>query len=95
MNSRQTQIEFPDARRDLEEEVLDGELFLRDGKNGEIHCLNGGAAIVWLLCNGEQSTVSIADKVATESGLPKKEVHRNVHEAVKQFDELGLLTIHI
>ncbi len=93
MNSQRTQVEFPNARRDLEEEVLDGELFLRDGKSGDIHCLNGSAAIVWLLCNGEQSTLSIADKVATECGLPRKEVQNNVRDAVRQFTELGLLTI--
>ena len=93
MNSRQTQVAFPDVRRDLEEEVLDGELFLRDGKNGEVHCLDGSAAIVWLLINGEQSTLTIADKIATECGLPQAEVHENVRDAVNQFTELGLLTI--
>lgn len=74
------------------EEMIGKQLFLYEGGGGDtVHCLNGGAAIVWLLCDGERDTVEIARQISDELKLPRDQTLLEVQEAVKQFESLNLL----
>ena len=73
------------------EEVIGEQLFLYDDSSGEVHTLNGGAAAVWLLCDGTRDLKSIANEIAFYFELPGQEVLAQVQEAVGQFQEVGLL----
>ncbi len=73
------------------EEVIGEQLFLCDDSSGEVHMLNGGAAAVWLLCDGTRDLESIANEIASYFELPGQEALDQVQEAVVQFQEVGLL----
>ena len=74
------------------EEMIGKQLFVYEGGGGDtVHCLNGGAAIVWLLCDGERSTAEIARKISDELELPLDQTLLEVQEAVEQFETLNLL----
>ena len=74
------------------EEMIGKQLFLYEGGGGDtVHCLNGGAAIVWLLCDGERDTVEIAKQISDELELPRDQTLLEVQEAVEQFESLNLL----
>ncbi len=83
----------PHPRSDVvdSEEMLGEHLFLYDERTGDIQTLNGGAAVVWLLCDGIRDLPSIANEIASYFELPEQEVLYQVQEAVGQFQELGLL----
>ena len=74
------------------EEMIGKQLFVYEGGGGDtVHCLNGGGAIVWLLCDGERSTAEIARKISDELELPLDQTLLEVQEAVEQFETLNLL----
>ena len=53
MTELKSTVTKPRPRQDIinSEEMIGKQLFLYAGDDGdEIHCLNGGAAIIWLLC---------------------------------------------
>jgi PqqD family protein of HPr-rel-A system len=73
------------------EEVIGDELFLYDNATGAVHTLNSGAAMVWLLCDGQRDEVEISQEIAAANDLPAEQVLPQVREAVAQFRTLGLL----
>ena len=73
------------------EELVGEQLFLYDESLEAVHQLNGGAAIVWLMCDGDQDIGAIAGEIAGAYDLPKQQVLTQVQEAVVQFQSLGLL----
>ena len=73
------------------EELVGQQLFLSDEANGAVLQLNEGAAIVWLLCDGERDVKSIAEEIAGTYSLSEQQVLTQVQEAVAHFQELGLL----
>ena len=74
------------------EEMIGKKLFLYKGGGGDtVHCLNGGAAIVWLLCDGEKDTAEIARQISDEFELSLDQTLLEVQEAVEQFESLNLL----
>ena len=74
------------------EEMIGKQLFVYEGGGGDnVHCLNGGAAIVWLLCDGERNTEEIPRKISDELQLPRDQTLLDVQEAVEQFESLNLL----
>ena len=75
-----------DSERDIGEEV-----FLYDDSSGDVHTLNGGAAVIWLLCDGARDLSSIAREIATTFKLPEQEVLPKVQHTIDEFQELGLL----
>jgi hypothetical protein len=91
--SLQTLSIMPTAREDLEVELIEQELFLHDPRTEEVHCLNSGAAIIWLLCDGTRSARDIATEIATEYGLPEQDVLADVQEMLGRLQALGLFTI--
>ena len=83
----------PRHRTDLvdSEEEIGEELFLYDGNTEEVHILNGGAVLVWFLCDGTRDVAGIAQEMAATFKLPEQEVMHEVQEAIGQFQSLGLL----
>ena len=83
----------PSPKESIEEIDMDDELFLFDDQNpdGPVHTLNSGAALVWLLCDGERDAASISQEIARTYELPEREVITEVQDALARFQSLGLL----
>ena len=75
------------------EELIGQQVFLYAGKEGEVHCLNGGAAIIWLLCDGKRDVEGIASEIASTYGLWERKVLTEVQETLTQFQSLNLLEV--
>lgn len=85
----------PLAKNDVEEVLIDQELFLHDhNSDGAMHCLNSGAALIWFLCDGTLDVTGIAGEIAANFDLPRQQVLTEVQETVAQFQALGLLEHH-
>ncbi len=65
------------------------ELLIYDLERNEAHCLNGIAAVVWDLCDGERTVSEIAQVVAPD--LPADAAETLVWSALDQFAERHLL----
>ena len=90
----QNSITIPLPRSDIfeSEEMIGKQQLLYENSDGdEIHCLNGGAAIIWLLCDGVRGVEEIAREIAKEFSLPQDEALAQVNDAVAQFQSLNLL----
>lgn len=84
----------PKPRGGLAEEWVGQEVFLYDPSNGaEVHCLNSGAALVWLMCDGEREVGAIAAELAQEFGLQAAQTLAEVQGAVEQLAELELVEV--
>lgn len=83
----------PRPKEDLveSEELVGQQLFLYDEAINAVHQLNEGAAIVWLLCDGDRDVKSIAEEIAETYSLSEQQVLTQVQEAVAHFQELDLL----
>ncbi len=73
------------------EELIEEELFLYDDQTGAVHTLNNGAAMVWLLCDGDRGLEEISREISSVSSLPQDQVLPQVQETVAQFKAFGLL----
>src|SRR4051812_32599420 len=77
-------MEWPAARtEDLIVEALGDELLVYDSERDRAHSLNGTAARVWELCDGERDPAALADA----AGVSEDDVWR----ALTQLDERRLL----
>lgn len=82
----------PQVKDNVAEEQIGDELFLHDGDNPRtVHVLNGGAAIVWYLCDGTRDLNAIVDEISSSFSVPRSQALVDVQEAVAQFETLGLL----
>jgi len=82
----------PKARSEVIEEWIGQEIFLYDQNNGqEVHCLNSGAALIWLLCDGTRNVEAIALDITQAFHLPDGQVLGEVQETVARLDALGLV----
>lgn len=81
----------PAGRGNITEEIMDQDMFLYDEHSGTVHQLNGGAAMIWLLCDGSRNLMGIAEEIASTGELSAIDVLPDVQETIAQFDNLGLL----
>ncbi len=82
----------PCTKSELTEEWIDQEIFLYDPENGDaVQCLNSGAALIWLLCDGTRDEEGIAREIAAAFGLPNQQVLGQVQETVEQLSTLNLM----
>lgn len=82
----------PKARNDLAEEWVGQEVFLyHPGSGAEVHVLNSGAALIWLLCDGRRELGAIASELTAGFAVPETQALADVEQAVEQFAELQLL----
>ena len=84
-------------KESVEEILVGDELFLLDSEDGrpDVHVLNSGATLIWMLCDGTRNVKGIARELAVEFGLPKQEVLIQVEETVAQFHTLDLLSSEV
>ena len=82
----------PRPRGDIHEELVGDQLFLyRTGTDQAVHCLNSGAAVIWLLCDGTRDLASIAREVSVAYRIPEADVLGDVRTTLTQLNALGLL----
>ena len=82
----------PRTREDIEAVLMNRELFLYDYDNDSaMHCLNSGAAVIWLLCDGTRDVEGMASEIAAAYSLSEEQVLAEVQDTVAQFQALGLL----
>ena len=84
---------IPSPKFDVESRALDDELFLinPDDATTAVHCLNGGAALIWLLCDGTRDVETIVDEISSAFDLPADEVLDDVRKTVAHLESLRLL----
>lgn len=70
---------------------LPDELLVYDVEQNQVHCLNGSAARVWTLCDGERTVKEIAQMLGTD--LDSDGAEALVWLALDQFGEKGLLEV--
>ena len=68
---------------------LPDEVLVYDVERNEVHCLNGTAARVWALCDGEHTVSEIAKQLGTD--LSPSDAEALVWCALDQFTEKQLL----
>lgn len=68
---------------------LPDELLVYDVERNEVHCLNGRAARIWTLCDGERNVTEIAELLGSD--LEPDDVEAVVWLALDQFAEKNLL----
>ena len=70
--------------------VLDGDVVAVDPSAGEVHVLQGAAALVWQLLDGEP-LAGLTDVVATECGIPANEAADGVVGALELLSQVDLV----
>jgi hypothetical protein len=85
----------PLSRDDVEEAVVEDEVFIYDSVNeASVYRLNSGAAIIWYLCDGTRNLTEMAQEIVAGFDLDEAEVLENVKNTVDYFHQLGLLVAH-
>ena len=78
--------------RETPPEWIEKEVFIYDhASSDEVHNLNSGAAVIWLLCDGTRDVKSIASTIAKEFDLAGNQVLQEVEATVEYFGTLNLL----
>lgn len=85
--------ERPRARQDLTVVELDGEAVVYDETSGSLHHLNSAATLIFMSLDGSVTLESLAEEIASSTGLPSVELERQVGEVVGTFAEAGLLEV--
>lgn len=83
----------PQVKAVIAEELIGQELFLFDQQRQTAYCLNGGAALIWFLCDGTHDVESIVTEIATVSDRPEQQILPEVQETVTKFQLLELLEV--
>ncbi len=73
------------------EEVIGEKLFLYDETTEDVHTLSSGAALVWLLCDGERDVESIVREIGSYFELSDSDALAHVQRAISLFQEQGFL----
>ena len=68
------------------------EAILHDRERGRVHVVNGSAARLWELCDGQATVEEIVFAFAASFGAGPDAVRADVEAAVAQFRELGVVT---
>jgi pyrroloquinoline quinone biosynthesis protein D len=81
----------PRRRADIVLQDVGGEAILIDPKTDEAHVLNGSAARLWQLCDGERSIDEIAAEFGALYELSAADVIDDVREVVDDLVKLNLV----
>ena len=73
----------------IEHEVED-ELILYDPRTDGTHVLNGTAAIVWFLVDGERTLAEVESELADLYGLDRSVVALDVNDVLQEFHRVRL-----
>ena len=67
------------------------EVIVLDAAGQRVHRLNGSASYIWDCCDGRNSVPEIVTRLAAAFGLTQDAVLSDVHNAISEFDRLGLM----
>ena len=83
----------PKTREGLIFRQLDEEWVVYDSDGEQLHVLNGTAVLVWLHCNGDNSTGDIANAVGEvfDQQVDRSSLERDVTDTIAEFASKGLL----
>ncbi len=82
----------PRPRADIQEELVGDQLFLYRAEDAEtVHCLNSGAAVIWLLCDGARDEASLAHELSEAYHVPEPIALEDIRTTLAQLQDLGLL----
>lgn len=81
----------PQRRDDLTVTDLDDEMILYDPVDGSTHALNGTAALIWELCDGEQTLHTIIGEMVDAYSIKHELAQHDAESLLEQFYSLGLL----
>ncbi len=68
------------------------EAILHDREHGRVHVVNGSAARLWELCDGQATVDEIVVTFAASYGAGPDAVRADVEAAVATFRDLGVVT---
>lgn len=68
------------------------EAILHDRERGRVHVVNGSAARLWELCDGQATLDEIVVAFAASYGAAPNAVRSDVEAAVARFRDLGVVT---
>lgn len=80
----------PDPQVTLEH--VGSQAVLYDRRNGQAHVLNGSAARLWELCDGERTIDQLTTQFASSYDIPADAVRSDVEQLVASFRDLGVLS---
>ncbi len=81
----------PRQGQHVTEYEMEGDLVLYNPTRDTAHILNKTAALVWWLCDGEQSPEHICAELAEIHGIEPAAVHQDVETVLAGFREAGLV----
>jgi hypothetical protein len=77
--------------KDVSLQRVGQEAILHDRRNGRAHVINESAALIWELCDGQNSLDQIVSAFAAAYALPAADVHADVQYILAKFHELRVL----
>jgi hypothetical protein len=83
---------YPKQHSSVSEYEVDDDLVLYDPRNDNAHILNGTAAVVWWLCDGEHTPEQIASELAGLYELNPATVMTDVQTALASLEKARLVT---
>ncbi len=79
-------------RKQLDAVQVGEELLLCEKSGEQVHRLNGTAAAIWKLCDGEKGASEIAANLAREfGGASAKEIEADVLATLSEMTKLGIV----
>ena len=81
----------PMVRSEITVQVIGEEVMLHDGDSDTIHVLNHTAYAVWKLCNGENTSHDIFEKLSLRYPDAGSELIDDIREALQCFRQKMLL----
>jgi hypothetical protein len=84
-------LRTPKRRSDVETRTVGDEVVVLDATGQRVHRLNGSASYIWDCCDGRNSVSEIVARLAAAFGVTQDAVLSDVHNAIAEFDRLGLM----
>jgi hypothetical protein len=81
----------PKRRSDVNARLVEGEAVLLDRTADLVHQLNETASFIWERCDGRSTPQDIADQLVDAFETDPVTAAASVMDALRRFDELGLL----
>ena len=86
-------LDCPQCVPDLEIQQAGSDVLVHDVVHRKIHVINGTAACVLQLCDGEHDVSSLVDGVAEAFGVERERVAGDVETILGEFERIGLLEV--
>ncbi len=84
-------VKLPLARSDITVQVVGDEVMLYDADSEAIHVLNHSAYAVWKLCDGENTSEDIFEKLSAQYTGAGSDLFEDIQEILQGFMQKMLL----